>query len=320
MKISKIITYCDPQIAKEIDILQLEKFVKKILPVQIKHDNRDIFCDNDNGDNGDNGDGDNNNNKQQQDKYSKKIKAARIHDIKKPPRYITGDTIQKAEPKIQTIDKDSDESIAIYDGFDLCNVASEIIYSDKTHATNITNTVKTQMQQYSTLHIIFTDLTVCTFDESDYKYHARMLVGANPYIISTSGIVNGPARPREYYIRQMTKIFTEHTNNTKHNTVYNIANDEHTCYSTQDTLQNTLQNTNNCNYITRHDLRIPFIVQGLLLQAVTYYETGEAFCTDKSCRLYNAHWQSEMIHTQITSQKLCSKHQNVIKNMQDVTK
>ena len=289
MKISKIIIYCDTQIAKEIDLTRLDEFLKRTFPVQLEHVNRHIF----------------HNNTQQE------IRDTLIDDIKKPPRYIASNSVQKTEPKMQTINKDSSESISIYDGFELCDVALKIIDRDESNTTSDSHKIQTQ-QHGNILHVIFTDMTTCTFDESDYRYHARMLTGANQCIISISGIVDGPARPREYYIRQMTKRFTAHMSNTTQDSDDNHNSD--TCDNAQDTLQNT------DNYITRHDVRIPYIVQGLLLQAVTYYETGEVFCTDKSCRLYNSHWQSEMIYTQITNQKLCSKHYNVIKNMQSTTK
>jgi hypothetical protein len=46
---------------------------------------------------------------------------------------------------------------------------------------------------------------ICTFSE-DWHYHARTIVGGSPSIISTTGIVEAPAKPptnQEWYIKQM---------------------------------------------------------------------------------------------------------------------
>jgi hypothetical protein len=38
--------------------------------------------------------------------------------------------------------------------------------------------------------------------------------------------------------------------------------------------------------------------EGYALQALFYYFLGEAFCENPDCRLYNAHYQSELIRSQ----------------------
>ena len=45
-----------------------------------------------------------------------------------------------------------------------------------------------------------------------------------------------------------------------------------------------------------------------------YYETGDAFCEDKECRLYNSHWQKELLESQL-NKKFCKKHEEVIKKI-----
>ena len=54
-----------------------------------------------------------------------------------------------------------------------------------------------------TLHIILTNRLTCTFDENDGRYHARAVICANPAIISTTGIIEAPAKPKEYYFEVM---------------------------------------------------------------------------------------------------------------------
>jgi hypothetical protein len=47
------------------------------------------------------------------------------------------------------------------------------------------------------------------------------------------------------------------------------------------------------------------------LQAMFFFITsGEPFCNNKDCRLFNAHWQEDLIHT-IKKRTLCSYHRNL---------
>lgn len=290
MRASKIIIYCGTRLAKEIDVLKLTKFAADIFSVQAEHECRCIFSD--------------------ARKYRSAISATRINDVKKSPVYTD-------KNNIYCLDAHEDDSgKQIYDGFELCQIASAIIHDEEIRTSLSSLNVKT-IQSYDPLHVVFTDMIICTFDQEDYRYHARMLVGANPFLISVPGIVEGPAKSRRYYVRQMTKKFSEHMSKDAYCDAGSDAGSDAGNNNTHDSTRTTINNNDpNYDYIVRNDSRMPHIVQGLLLQAVTYYETGEAFCSDNTCRMYNAHWQSDMIRTQVTNQKLCSKHYNVIKKMQ----
>ena len=52
------------------------------------------------------------------------------------------------------------------------------------------------------IHIIFTDRIFCTWDFSDARYHARAVLMGFPHLVSLPGIIEAPARPREYYIKR----------------------------------------------------------------------------------------------------------------------
>ncbi len=65
-------------------------------------------------------------------------------------------------------------------------------------------------------------------------------------------------------------------------------------------------------FLEYHDLRLSEIAEGYLIQAIMYYETGEVFCEDKDCRLFNSHWQKDLLHSQIDNKKMCSKHQEIL--------
>lgn len=44
------------------------------------------------------------------------------------------------------------------------------------------------------------------------------------------------------------------------------------------------------------------------LQALFFFvANGEPFCADRNCRLYNAHWQEELIHM-VKKERLCGRH------------
>ncbi|MDX1533610.1 MAG: DUF6775 family putative metallopeptidase, partial [Nitrosopumilaceae archaeon] len=68
-------------------------------------------------------------------------------------------------------------------------------------------------------------------------------------------------------------------------------------------------------YLEYHDKRLSNIVEGYLLQAIFYYITGEAFCESRDCRLNNAHWQSDLLYSQLEYGKLCDKHQRIFDDL-----
>ena len=70
-------------------------------------------------------------------------------------------------------------------------------------------------------------------------------------------------------------------------------------------------------FLEYHDLRLKDILEGYLLQAIVYYSTGEAFCENKKCRLFNAHWQKDLFYSQIDNKKLCERHKKVIDNIKN---
>nr|AIE95992.1 hypothetical protein [uncultured marine thaumarchaeote AD1000_71_D06] len=55
------------------------------------------------------------------------------------------------------------------------------------------------------MHIVFTNRLICTYDTTDSRYHGRAVICSNPSIISTTGMIEAPARPREYYFEAMKR-------------------------------------------------------------------------------------------------------------------
>ncbi|WOV92565.1 MAG: DUF6775 family putative metallopeptidase [Candidatus Nitrosoabyssus spongiisocia] len=136
-------------------------------------------------------------------------------------------------------------------------------------------------------HLIFTNLLVGTYDYTDYRYHARAVICSNPSVISTTGIVMAPARPREYYMEKQSSSDSSSLNNLE-------AKYKDSC-------------------IQYHDARLSTIVCGYAAQSIFYYITGESFCSDLDCILHNAHWQKDLIYTQLECGKLCVKHNSILK-------
>ena len=68
-------------------------------------------------------------------------------------------------------------------------------------------------------------------------------------------------------------------------------------------------------FLEYHDKRTSKITEGYLLQAIFYYITGEAFCESLDCRLNNAHWQKDLLYSQLEFGKLCEKHQSILEKL-----
>ncbi len=134
------------------------------------------------------------------------------------------------------------------------------------------------------LHIVITGRLTCTYeDEGDMRYHGRALIGSNPALISAPGMVEAPARPRQYYVDLIGAA-----------ALGGDAGRAAERYAGR--------------YLERGDPRMAAAAEGYALQAVAYYATGEAFCGDRDCRLYNAHWQEELLRAQVESGRLCGRH------------
>ena len=67
-------------------------------------------------------------------------------------------------------------------------------------------------------------------------------------------------------------------------------------------------------YLEYHDAKLSQVVEGYLLQAIFYYLTGDPFCDKRECRLFNAHWQKDLLYSQLEIAKLCDKHQEILNN------
>lgn len=158
-----------------------------------------------------------------------------------------------------------------YDGLALLRIYAEQIPRDEADMRNC--------------HIILTNQLFGTWDDDDLRFHARTSLYGFPSFLSTTGLVEAPARPKDFYIgRQLGLVGPADESDPR--------------------------------YLLRQDHRIQEALKGYLLQALFYHLTGDPFCDDKECRLFNAHWQEELIHAQIRPQAgLCDHHRGLLKEI-----
>jgi hypothetical protein len=255
LKISKIFLYDEPAVS-QIQLERLAVFLKEIFPVKVV--TRDSIL-----------------------KYAKKdtaskIASCRIFNPRKPYEKHKPSTDEVLFEETNFEDTAKTENIIMYDGFEVQKVLTELIPNEE-----ITSDL---------FHIFFTNKLTCTYDCNDYRYHGRALIGANPSIISTTGIIEAPAKPREYYL-DLISNFTQGIN--------------------VESIKQKYKGT----YLEYNDIRLSKIIEGYLLQAIFYFETAQAFCDKKECRLFNAHWQKDLLYSQLEIGKLCEDHQQVLKKL-----
>lgn len=151
---------------------------------------------------------------------------------------------------------------------------------------------RTEMNRWR-LPLIFTNQLLATFDESDRRYHLRTVILGYPAIVSTTGLVEAPAKPREFY----------------------LAREQFRAMGL-DAVSPILASELRDRCLLPNDERLTEVAKGYALQAVFYALFGEAFCDDKDCRLYNAHWQEEMLHAQLNgAYDLCPRHEAMLQNL-----
>ncbi len=187
------------------------------------------------------------------------IDKTRISDLKQPVEKQSGQ--QELAP----------DAMPLHDGFMLQRTLAQSISDNESHADHV--------------HLVFTHLMTCTFAEEDWRYHGRAVICGTPSIVSIPGIVEAPAKPREFYSMQVLGF--------------------------QDLA--SLKSQFAGKFIDYDDGRMTEAAAGYAIQALFYFATdGEPFCDDKDCRLYNSHWQEDLIRTQVEKPKFCRMHTQLV--------
>lgn len=198
--------------------------------------------------------------------------AARVHDISAQQ---DADSVLYGEveyEKRRILDTTVKSLGVLYDGQKLISIYAGSIGQD--HLT------------VEIAHVVFTNQLIGTWDDNDKRYHARVAVYGYPSIISTSGVVEAPARPRDFYLKRQMGV---------------------------DPI--SLKEEFRDRFIDYDDPRLTEVLKGYVAQALFYHMTGEPFCQDKTCRLYNAHWQEDLIRAQLTGDDFCPEHAAVLSGL-----
>lgn len=162
----------------------------------------------------------------------------------------------------------------IYDGYEVQHIYKNSI-------------PETRKPRY--INIIFTDQLIGTYDTDDLRYHARVAVYGHPSIISVTGVVEAPAKPREYYLMKQRLAMEGRDNSVE------IAG---------------LKNDFKGKFIDYNDPNMTEVIKGYVMQSIFYHIYGNPFCYDPDCRLFNAHWQEELIRSQLNGRyEFCDKHE-----------
>ncbi len=143
-------------------------------------------------------------------------------------------------------------------------------------------------------HIIVTKDLIATFD--DYKrMHIRAAVFNFPSVISLAGIVEGPAKPKEFYLyRQRYEKLG----------IWAVKEQE-------------VKNKFEGEFIDYGDKRINEVLKGYIAQSIFFHITQDPFCAKKECRLFNSHWQKDLIYSQIKSAKFCRLHKKILSKIRN---
>jgi len=143
--------------------------------------------------------------------------------------------------------------------------------------------------------IILTDKLFATLDE-DSRPHIRASIYSFPSVISTSGIVEGPAKPKDYYFYKQ----------------------KYTQLGIWDVEEAKVKKKFRNRFIDYEDKQMNKVIKGYIAQGLVFYITGEPFCKQRNCRLFNAHWQEDLIYAQIKSGKFCAKHKNTLDEIKEI--
>jgi hypothetical protein len=257
MNISKIFLYDEPSIP-EIEINNLAKFLEELLEVRVEV-RRNFF-----------------------EHFSSDSSIAR--ELASSRIFSPYSSFERHSPTQEEINFEEASfvnssilnNIILYDGFEIQNLLKKIIPEDEL--------------SLDYFHLVFTSRLTCTYDYEDYRYHGRAVICSNPSIISTTGIIEAPAKPRAYYISMHQSI-------------------------TQGLNVDSLKDQFKGKFLEYHDKNLGKVVRGYALQAIFYYLMGEAFCDSIDCILNNAHWQEDLIHAQIELGKLCNTHQKILESI-----
>ena len=135
--------------------------------------------------------------------------------------------------------------------------------------------------------IFFTNQLFGTWDWDNGRYHARVSLYGFPSLISITGLVEAPAKPKDFYLKkQMGRPVA------------------------------WLKEEYQGRFLDHGDLRTTEVLKGYAMQALFFHLTGDPFCEDRDCRLFNSHWQEEVLHSQLDGRHdFCPRHDSILNQL-----
>jgi hypothetical protein len=137
------------------------------------------------------------------------------------------------------------------------------------------------------LHVVLLDRALGTWGDHDGRWHKRVNVLGQPALVSVPGLYEAPAKPEAYYREQQRHAM--------------LAGDA----PPREVMENEVEG----DFLVADDPRTTEALCGYVLQACHYLATGEAFCDEEGCRLYNAHRQAGLVEAQLGEPEFCGEHQ-----------
>jgi hypothetical protein len=214
--------------------------------------------------------------KEEAQELASKMAGTRILDIFTPLEGVREPIYEEIGVELRRLKGEAGTLGVLYDGLWLQRIFYKIM-SEK---------IKGELSS-GFIHIVFTGRLFGTLEKS--RYHARVILTGLPSLISTSGIVEAPAKPKDYY--WLKAGFIRAGKDVKE-----------------------LDQIYKGKFIEYDDERITPVLKSYILQAIFYELTGNPFCNNSSCCLFNSHWQEEVLKTQLGG-SLCEEHRNVLSRL-----
>lgn len=216
------------------------------------------------------------------DRLAAEFAAAKVRDLDRPVG--RSETVLAGEVDYERRRLSDTGSLTyglLYDAHFLSELYAGLMEQEDAHISRVT--------------VVITNQLAGTWDENDCRYHARAIICGSPAVLSLSGLVTAPARSRDYYLARQTAT--------------SIGLDEQSAQQLAGSFAD--------DFLEYDDSRMTEVVKGYILQAVAYRMTGEAFCGDSQCRLYNAHRQNELLEAQLSGNDFCTRHEALFGTVKD---
>lgn len=162
-----------------------------------------------------------------------------------------------------------------YEGIFYQRIISDLIYKDRLDLDHCS--------------ILPTNQLFGTWDQENRRYHARVSLYGFPSLISITGLVEAPAKPKEFYLKKQMGMPVR-----------------------------LLKEEYQGRFLDDGDRRMTEVLKGYAMQALFFHLTGDPFCEDRDCRLFNSHWQEEVLHSQLDGKyEFCPKHEAILRDIRN---